>query len=233
MKEPTLLHIETSGPMCSVALSKGNACLALVESSEKYDHSSSLAPFIVEVLSRGAVSREALDGVSVSAGPGSFTGLRVGVSTAKALCFALDCPLIAVDSLYAFALAAMRSAGGDGIYYPVVDARRMELYIAAYDADGERLMDNTSVIVDAHLFDDLLASGERVVLCGTGTSKCIPLLEPRGVEILALDNSAEHLIAPAYRAFLANAFADLRKFTPGYIKAPNITTPRTPHILED
>lgn len=232
MKKPLILHIETSGPLCSVALSNAGACLVRMESSERYDHSKTLAPFIADVLNEGGVSRHVLDAVSVSAGPGSFTGLRVGVATAKAMCFALGCPLIAVDTLHAFAVAAIQAFPGGGVYYPAVDARRMEVYIAAYDAEGQRLMDNTSVIVDAHTFDSLLQAGEKVVLCGTGTSKCAPLLKPRGVEIIPLDNSAVHLIVPAHRAFLAGEFADLREFSPGYLKAPNITVPKAPNVSE-
>lgn len=230
MKEPLILHIETSGALCSVAVSMGSEVRALIESDEEYDHSRTLAPFIDAIQEQAQFRLKDLDAISVSGGPGSFTGLRVGISTAKAMCFVLGCPMIAVDTLESLALAAIAKEGMEGIYYATIDARRMEVYLAAFDARGERLTANRAVIVDAHTFDPLLEVGETVVMCGTGTSKCMALLGSLGVRMIPIECSARHLVAPALKAFDLQAFADLAAFTPEYLKAPHITVSQKPEI---
>lgn len=226
-KEPAILLIETSAALCSVGLTRGNHLIGHKLSGRPNNHSKELAIQIRELLDEGAMEATDLDAIAVSAGPGSYTGLRVGISTAKAMCFALGIPMIAVDTLYALAWRAYELLGLQAIYFPNIDARRMEVYIAAYDSDLQRIMANTAVEVRPDTFDKLLSAGEHIVFCGSGTSKCADMLKKSGIELVDIQCSAGLLAAPAYLQYSKGEHADLEQFKPEYVKAPNITAPKT------
>ena len=234
MTKPLILHIETSGDLCSVALSHGPDILSTITSTEKNNHSTALAPDAQSLLEAHDILPEDLDAISVSGGPGSYTGLRVGVSFAKAMCFALDIPLIAVDTLESLAIAAHSALHKgedmqrDAIYYPNIDARRMEVYIAAFDANCERILPNSALIIEENTFEPQTTSGKKIVFCGTGTSKCIDILTDDAIIHHPLECRAEHLVAPAIRAYVQENFADLVSYRPDYVKAPNITVSSKP-----
>ena len=230
-ESPLILLVETSAEFCSVGLARGAELQVLHESGARFDHSKNLAPAIEHVLEQGSITASDLDAIAVSAGPGSYTGLRVGISTAKAMCFALNIPLLAVDTLYALAFEAKQRIPQASRLFPNIDARRMEVYISEYDQELEQLRQNTAIIVDRDTFSSYRDSTEKVVFCGSGTSKCLELLEDSGIELLPLQCSAAFLAGPAADAFERGRHADLIEFKPEYVKAPNITAPAV--VLRD
>ena len=236
MTDPLILHIETSGDLCSVALSRGLHLLSVINSTEKNDHSTALAPNVQTLLVSHNINPDDLHAVSVSGGPGSYTGLRVGVSFAKAMCFALDMPLISVDTLESLAIAARDALAGredlqkDTLYYPNIDARRMEVYIAAFDDSGIRILPNSAMIIEENTFEQQTKAGKKIVFCGTGTSKCTHVLTDKNIIHYPMQCKAEHLVIPALRAYNQDSFADLVTYRPDYVKAPNITMSLKPLI---
>lgn len=226
MPDPRILLIETSGVYCSVALAVGPDVAQIVQSDKEFDHSRVLNTHIDQLLAQEGLNLQQIDGIAVSAGPGSYTGLRVGVSMAKAMTFALDIPLLAVDTLAALAEEARsRTQLDSAIYFPNIDARRMEVYIAAFTSAGERLMNNTSVVIDEHLFNDLVDVGQQIVFCGSGTSKAQHLLKSIYITPVALNPEAAYLAPLAYQQFVKGQYVDNEEFRPEYVKAPNITIP--------
>ena len=226
MLDPLILHIETSGEFCSVALSRGEEVISKMTSDIKYNHSTVLAPDVRSLLEGQSLKPKDLSAISVSAGPGSYTGLRVGVSFAKAMCFALNIPFIAVNTLESLATAARIKLKSDAIYVSNIDARRMEVYMALFDANGERLEADSAEIIEESSFDAYLNSGKAIVFCGTGTNKCREILTHPSITHLELQCLAESLVAPAIKAYTMKDFTDLDAFTPNYIKSPNITLPK-------
>ena len=200
---PVILHIETSGSYCSVALSRGDVLLGAQTSSEQLTHNASLAPYTRDLLDSCKIQASELNSVAVSAGPGSYTGLRVGVSFAKALCFSLDIPLIAISTLESLAMEGLRLSDTeeDHVYYPNIDARRMEVYTAAYNASGERIAEDHARIIESGSFDSDIEAGKHIVFCGTGAEKCRKLLVHDRITVLPLECTAEMLVMPALRDF--------------------------------
>ncbi len=220
-----ILSIETSGHHCSVALSTDDRILARRLSGEKLTHNATLAPFVEQVLKETGLTVSELSAIAVSAGPGSYTGLRVGIALAKALCFGADKPFIAVDTLQSLAYHAAQELQKDATYIANVDARRMEVYAAAFDRNGQQLSSTAPMIVEAGVFDNWLALGD-VVFCGSGTSKCISMLSSSGIICHPMEPKADYLAPLAYKAYLEGQFEDPASFRPQYIKPPNITTPK-------
>jgi tRNA threonylcarbamoyladenosine biosynthesis protein TsaB len=152
-----LLHIETATKVCSVAISDNGVVLALKEASEDaYIHSESLTLFIEEVLAEARITLNDLSAISVSAGPGSYTGLRIGLSTAKGLCFALNIPLISINTLDALYHLIENNALN---IIPLLDARRMEVYAKIYAGNGEILEELDAVILNETSFSSILVMG--------------------------------------------------------------------------
>ena len=236
MTEPYILHIETSGDFCSIALSRGAHIMSTINSTEKNNHSTVLATDAQTLLAAHQIDPDDLDAISVSGGPGSYTGLRVGISFAKAMCFALEIPLIAVDTLESLSIAARSGLGGrdylqkNTLYYPNIDARRMEVYIAAFDVEGVRVLPNSALIIKEDSFEPQTSSGKKIVFCGTGTAKCIDILTNEAIIHYPMECRAEHLVVPAIRAYKQQNFADLATYRPDYVKAPNITVSSKPAL---
>ena len=234
MVDPLILHIETSGSFCSVGLSRGSEMLDSINSSEENNHSTALAPDVQALLASQKTEPSDLHAISVSGGPGSYTGLRVGVSFAKAMCFALNIPLLAIDTLESLAMAARTALQGrdavkdDVLYYPNIDARRMEVYVAAFDAAGDRMLPNSTLIVDENTFADLIEAGNQIVFCGTGTMKCVDILTNENIIQYSMQCKAEHLMMPALSQYMKGNFADLVAYRPDYVKPPNITVSKKP-----
>ncbi|WP_026904028.1 tRNA (adenosine(37)-N6)-threonylcarbamoyltransferase complex dimerization subunit type 1 TsaB [Pedobacter glucosidilyticus] len=217
-----ILHIETATSTCSVALAEGGVFLDKIERTEANIHAASLTVFIDELLKRNQKSFKELNAIAVSMGPGSYTGLRIGVSTAKGLCFALDIPLIAINTLTAMANGFIKkcySVNGNTIFCPMIDARRMEVYTAFYNKDVEVLKDTEAVIVDENSFKAILDT-YIVYFFGDGAPKCDEVLgKYTNARIMDdFSNSAEDLIEPAYEKFKESAFEDVAYFEPYYLK---------------
>ncbi|RMF31144.1 MAG: tRNA (adenosine(37)-N6)-threonylcarbamoyltransferase complex dimerization subunit type 1 TsaB [Bacteroidetes bacterium] len=223
-----LLHLETSTDVCSVALSRGEEVLAQVEERGRNAHSRVLTHLVDRCVRAGGVGLKDLRAVSVSRGPGSFTSLRVGAAVAKGLCYALDLPLIGVDTLKALALeAACRHPPHQPTrYVPMIDARRMEVYCQLFDEQNNSLGPAEAKILEEDSFDPWLVQGYRLVFCGNGAPKAQTLLQKPGTLFLDLLPHAVQLVPLAWHAFQQGAYEDLAHFSPFYLKPPNITRPR-------
>jgi tRNA threonylcarbamoyladenosine biosynthesis protein TsaB len=216
-----ILCIETSTQVCSVALFKNQQLLAWKETSEKNAHSAILTTFIADLMSENNVSYADLDAVAVSSGPGSYTGLRIGVSVAKGLCYAASKPLIAVSTLQSIALGAAHSTQSQDFeatyIIPMIDARRMEVYYAIYDKNLQLLQDVKAEIISESIFNNLPG---KLVLCGDGAPKCVEMFE-NNPNVLVLTNylaSAKRMGQEAFSKFQQGQFADLAYFEPFYLK---------------
>lgn len=227
---PLLLHIETATAVCSVAISKGDDLLELEETSTGLRHSSSLIPFIRDVVVRAGIMMKDLDGVSVSSGPGSFTGLRVGMASAKGICFGLDIPIIALSTLEALAIAASQKWSGFDYYLPMIDARRMEVYAAIYDASGNCLVRDEAKVIDASIYHELSRDGSHILYFGDGAGKCQDVLPKESFTFADLLCSASHLVIPAVRSWREERFSNPMYAAPVYLKPPNITKPSKPSL---
>jgi tRNA threonylcarbamoyladenosine biosynthesis protein TsaB len=217
------LHIETATSICSVAVSKDNKLLAVESRNEGYKHAENILLLVQNVLEQAGLMLRQLDAVVVSNGPGSYTGLRIGMSTAKGICYALDTKLIVVDTLEIIAAGFMRfNPSFEGLILPMLDARRMEVYAALFDAQGNRLMENNPVILDAESFSDLNA--QKVVVIGDGASKFEAIVKHENWQFdAAFSWDAQDSIQLASDVFKNGRFADLAYAEPNYLK-PFYTT---------
>ncbi len=212
-----ILCIETATRSCSVALAKDGSLLHFKEElSEKYSHSEQLTPFIESLLQEQGVALADLDAIAVSKGPGSYTGLRIGVSTAKGLCYALNKPLIKVSTLEAMA-SGMEKKHPNKIYSPMIDARRMEVYTAFFQS-GKQLTDIEAHIIEADSFSKMLEQ-EEVVFFGDGADKCQELIvHVNAIFVTDIYPSAKDMVALAEKAFAQQQFEDVAYFEPYYLK---------------
>lgn len=217
-----ILLLETATDLCSIGIGQDGQLLSLVEIAERADHAARINELILEACRQAGCRLAELDAVALSRGPGSYTSLRVGTATAKGICFALDKPLIAIDTLEALARAAQQEEHASFLYCPMIDARRMEVYTAFYDQDMQVIKTAHPLVVEAGVFDAFLEAGYRIVLAGNGAEKCRPVL-PDSILFSGVDCSAVHLALPAQQAFQNQAFEDLAYFEPFYLKPPNIT----------
>ena len=214
-----LLHIETATEQCSVALSKDLECIAFRKLFEGgFSHAKQLHVFIDEVLAEAKLTPNQLDAVSVSEGPGSFTGLRIGSVAAKGLCFALDIPLIAIPTLQILAVPHWENTK----VVALLDARRDEVYTATFDVGGKKLTHTQAHILTADSFIDL--THEKVCFVGTGAEKAKAiLLQNPNWRFVPTHPVATAMPALALADFNTHHFADLSAFAPVYIKPVRIT----------
>lgn len=218
-----ILNLETATQVCSVVLAKDGAVLAKRELNEKNVHAEVLTPFIEEVVQEAGISLKDLDAIAVSKGPGSYTGLRIGVSTAKGLCYSLDKPLISVGTLDSLAYYAAQqlssSLSSSHIICPMIDARRMEVYSNLYNSALETTDDVAPLILDSQSFSDL-KEDQKLILVGDGCAKTKELFAARP-NIIIHDEilcSAEGMIHIAEEKFLQQNFEDVAYFEPFYLK---------------
>lgn len=215
---PKILHIESSTKTCSILVSEDGNVIAIREShDENYSHAEKLAVFIDEVIKEIGGAKN-LDAVCVSRGPGSYTGLRIGVSAAKGLCYALDIPLLSVDSLSSLAQVAMSQTEleDSDILMPMIDARRMEVYTTSFDSSGKMTSDISALVVDEVTpFSD----SESTYIFGDGAEKCAEVIGNPKVKLLSdLKTSAAGMIQLAEQKYEAKEFEDVAYFEPFYLK---------------
>lgn len=215
-----LLHIETSSPACSVAVSDGGKLLHSIHSVNENEHAAQLAPIIKQILHDSSISFTSLKAVSVSAGPGSYTGLRIGVSTAKGICHALQIPLITLPTLEMMAMRMIDSKQSTAYYYcPMIDARRMEVYYAVFNQEATCCISENAHIIDEHFLLHLLHE-KTVLFFGSGAAKCNPVITHGNAQFYNdFKMSAENLVGPATQRYDQKQFADLAYFEPNYIKS--------------
>jgi tRNA threonylcarbamoyladenosine biosynthesis protein TsaB len=220
-----ILGIETATEVCSVSLLRDGNIIALKESSGSNEHSRLLTPFIHQVMEESGISLSQIDAVAVSMGPGSYTGLRIGVSTAKGLCFSLDKPLIGISTLKAMAWQVMHHPGEDNagnnnsLLCPMIDARRMEVYLAVFDRELQEISPVEAVIIDEDSLREK-TSHNRVLVFGNGSDKCKSILSRRD-NIYFMDDikaTAKSIAVLAEEKFLNNEFENTAYFEPFYLK---------------
>ena len=219
---PTILHIETATDVCSVALSRGAEVIGLKEEAGGNNHAKHLLPFVEEALKQGGCTVKDLDGVAVSVGPGSYTGLRIGVSTAKGIAYTAGIPVMAIRTLEGIAQGAKASwTGSDDVQpqiVPMIDARRMEVFTTRYDFGMNMMEDVASKIVDESTFAELLAS-QPLLFCGNGMPKCREILSVYpNAHFLDAPVSAKNLLLPALQKWQNHDFEDVAYFEPFYLK---------------
>jgi tRNA threonylcarbamoyladenosine biosynthesis protein TsaB len=213
----TILHLETATTNCSVSIAKDGEMLVLKENNAaNYSHSEQLHVFIKEALEEASLLFTDLDAVAISKGPGSYTGLRIGVSSAKGLCFSLDIPLISVPTLQSMAHQVDVKPGELAI--PVLDARRMEVYSCVYDDVYKDVRETRAEIIDEDSFAEY-ASASKVYIIGSGAEKIRGALEhPNFIFDESLVPSAKDMIRIAFEKYQSNEFEDVAYFEPYYLK---------------
>lgn len=221
-----ILNIDTSTSVCSVALAKDGKVIALKENNEGLNHSILLGTYIDELFKEKQVTPHQLDAVAISMGPGSYTGLRIGVSMAKGLCFGTGKPLIAVPTLQALALSVSSRLQEDAWYCPMIDARRMEVYTALFDKQNQTLTETKAEIIDEHSFADLLAN-HKIYFFGNGSDKVKnTLTAPNACYIEQVETSAGNMPEISEQRFTQGLLEDVAYFEPFYLKDFIATTPK-------
>jgi tRNA threonylcarbamoyladenosine biosynthesis protein TsaB len=216
-----ILNIETSTKNCSVSIAKGGETIICKEIAEEgYSHAERLHVFIEASLKEAGITYKDLSAIAVSQGPGSYTGLRIGVSAAKGLCFALDLPLIAVDTLKVLASQVKIASG---LIVPMIDARRMEVYSAIFNAKIEKLRDVQAEIISEDSFENLQ---ETVYFVGDCAEKCKAVLTKENFVFLAEIKypSAKEMSTLSYEKYKKSDTVDVAYFEPFYLKDFLITT---------
>ncbi len=220
-----ILCLETATPSCSVALVHNGEVLACEEDPKGQNHSEKITLFIDSVMKKAGISYNQLDAVAVSMGPGSYTGLRIGVSTAKGICYAVSKPLIAVETLEAMAcggsavISTERSEWRNLLLIPAIDARRMEVYAAIFDENVNKIKDTEAVIIDGNSFADL-KKDHHLYLFGDGADKCAEIFA-NDANITVIKDfycSAKYMNTIAQQKFNNDDFVDVAYFEPFYLK---------------
>lgn len=225
-----ILNIETSTTVCSAALTAEGMVLCHFEDFKGQNHAALLSGFIKRCLDHARDHEMKLDAIAVSTGPGSYTGLRIGLSEAKGLAFALDIPLIGVDTLQLLAVSAMfnHDIDPDALLVPMIDARRMEVYTAVYDFALSPLLSPQPLILDTDSYSQWLSEGHPMVFFGNGSDKARDVItSPLARFIPDIVPLASDMLALAERAWMNRQFLDLAYSTPAYLKEFQATKPKS------
>lgn len=232
---PLILSIESATTVCSVAIARDGNLISRHEVNAGFSHSENLTVFIQKACEEAEIKLNQLDAIAVSKGPGSYTGLRIGVSTAKGLCYALKKPFIAIPTLQSLAGCYLASnelllnsslmapdskvmPPGSVVLLPMLDARRMEVYCALFDLSLKEIMPAEAVIVDENSFAEILKTS-HVVFFGDGSAKCKPLFKNSPNAIFSdVTLSASGMVSIAEEKFLRKEFEDVSLFEPFYLK---------------
>lgn len=222
-----ILHIETSTKVSSIAISKGSEIIGFLDLKEGMNHTALLAPAIDQLMKTNSLQNKQLAAISISSGPGSYTGLRVGSSTAKAMAYSLGIPILSVPTLLALANAAFEKYPDAQLVMPMLDARRNEVYTAIYNPDLLEYIPVSSLILEKKILSELITPEKLIVICGDGAAK---VGNEIGGDRTRIDptilTSAAHLVGPALRMYRKHQYSDAMHFVPFYLKPPNITQPR-------
>lgn len=224
-----ILSIETATTVCSIAIHEDNECIALKEINEPNAHSEKLTVLIEQLLNERNLQIADFNAIALSKGPGSYTGLRIGASVAKGLCYACKLPLITVDTLKALALSCKNKVQNNApevIYMPMIDARRMEVYTSLWNNQLQNIQDTHALVVTY----EAKASFEptkHYYLCGDGSSKCRETLESGNITFVDnIDATAKTIGDLACELYDKQEFADVAYFEPFYLKEFQATTPK-------
>lgn len=217
-----ILLIETATDNCSIGLSQGKDLLALHEINSFNKHGRLITTLIQKCLDEAQLSAQDLDAIAVSSGPGSFTSLRIGIATAKGMCYALNKPLLAIDTMQALAQGAVLETDQEDCYYiPMIDARSMGVYLAVFDKKGKAVAALERKKVEENSFE---LYTQQVVICGPAALKYEDTIKHSGIDYRPnIINSAQFLHPLALEAYEKEAWANLAYYEPNYIAPPNIT----------
>ncbi len=217
---PSILCIETSTTVCSVAIGNENGLLAHKEINAGYTHAENLHVFIDEVIKDAGLNRKDINAIAVGKGPGSYTGLRIGVSAAKGIAYALNIPLISMNTLLNLCVGAKKTIQDSEIMLcPMLDARRMEVYTALYNQTFEEIVSTNALIIAPESLSDLTSKG-NIVLFGDGASKCAELIKDNS-QISIIENivpSAANMLEYSIEQYNKKQFEDVAYFEPFYLK---------------
>jgi tRNA threonylcarbamoyladenosine biosynthesis protein TsaB len=221
-----LLHIESTSTVCSVSVSENNTLLAVKEINDGFTHAENLHLFIQDVLQQVGLTLKQLQAISISSGPGSYTGLRIGFASAKGLAYALNIPLIKVDTLQSLSRCVIERINKDVYYCPLIDARRMEVYYAIHNLELNEIQVPANLVLSestVSIFD----LDKDIYFFGDGLEKSKSILSQlkRAHFIENIVPSSNHLISLAFDKFLKNEFEDLAYTEPFYLKDFYFTTP--------
>ena len=214
-----ILNIETSTTNCSVALAEDGEVIQSIAMNEGYKHAEQLLPFIQKMFVETGIELRTIDAIAVSSGPGSYTGLRIGIASAKGMAFALDKPLIAINSLEIMTHQVIQAFPNYEYYIPMLDARRMEVYTAIYDSILQPKLKTLSVIVDTETFLEQ-TQNMPVVFFGDGSMKCLETFANRSnyKHLQGIFPNAEYMASLTYKSYLETQFVSLAYLEPNYLK---------------
>jgi len=214
-----ILNLESTTTVCSVALSDGDKIIALKETNKENSHSQLMSVFVEEIFNENKITAKDLSAVAVSKGPGSYTGLRIGVSLAKGICYGAEIPLIAIDTLYALA-HGYKSANKielDAMLCPMIDARRMEVYNVVYHSTLYPINEVSAKVIDKDSFAEQL-DHSKIYFFGNGAMKCKEHIKSKNARFDDFNCSAKYMAAPAYERLMKKQFEDTAYFEPYYLK---------------
>jgi tRNA threonylcarbamoyladenosine biosynthesis protein TsaB len=221
-----LLHIDTAVENASVCISKNGELISFAENKNQKDHAAWIQPAIQSLMKEAGYDLKELGAIAVSNGPGSYTGLRVGLATAKGLCFALNKPLITLSTLEVMTVAALNiSISNINYYCPLIDARRMEVFTAIYDKALNIILPPHARIIDENSLAEQLA-GNNILFFGNAAAKCKPLIQSANAWFEVIEHNASDMISLAEKKLAAAAFADLAYAEPFYIKDFHTVQPK-------
>ena len=221
-QSPMILCIESATTVCSVALTDNGNVVAFREHNEGFSHAEKLTVFISEVLAEVKIAVKDLDAVAVSSGPGSYTGLRIGVSVSKGLCLSVNIPLISISTLEAIAYGVVeqiKSNDNNILLCPMIDARRMEVYCSLYENDLRVLQETSASIITGDFLSDI-RKGKLIYYFGDGAEKCRPILDliPEFKYFPDVFPSSKFMARLALKKFRKRGFENLALFEPFYLK---------------
>jgi len=214
-----ILNIETSSSICSVCLSRNGEVISIRETEQEQNHASVLTLFIEELFRKSNLIFQELETVALSAGPGSYTGLRIGASTAKGMCYALNIPLVAIDSLEALANGYLKkySPSAETLLCPIIDARRMEVYYSLFTSSGKCISESINAIVDENFLTEF--KSKPIHFFGSGAEKVSKVFNDSGNYIFKeFLPSSSFMTTLSFNYFQQKQFANLAYFEPNYIK---------------
>lgn len=230
-----ILNIETSTTVCSVSITLNGIVKGIKESNEEKTHAKLLTVFIDQLLKELNYKMDDFDAIAVSKGPGSYTGLRIGVSTAKGLCYAKDLPLIAINTLQGMANGMILKANSneitiddfkDSVLVPMIDARRMEVYSAFFNSKGEFTRDVKAEIIDENSYEDILAN-KKMIFFGDGSEKIKEIIKHKNAIFVSnVYPSSDSMASLSELAFQNNEFENVAYFEPFYLKDFVATVPK-------
>ena len=226
-----LLNIDTAVENASVCISKNGELIFIAENKNPKDHATWIQPAIQSLMKEAGFSLKELNAIAVSNGPGSYTGLRVGLATAKGLCYALNIPLITLSTLEVMTCAAIVNTSNsqlrttDFLYCPLIDARRMEVFTAIYDQSLKAILPPHAKIIDENSFTEQLA-GNSILFFGNGAAKCKPLIQSANALFEIIKYNASNMIGLSEKKMAAKDFTNLAYAEPFYIKDFHTVQPK-------